>query len=119
MSFELDGNEILRIDPGQDGFWGLGEFDKDAPGIENPWEGSDEYLTPFDTEFYLILNVAIGGTNGFFPDDAENGGGPPKPWNNDSPTAMKDFWMAKDQWFPTWVPEDSAMQIRDIKVWQN
>ena len=73
-SFELDGEEILRIDPGEGGFWELGEF----WGVNNPWENSDSYLTPFDTEFYLILNVAVGGTNGFFPDDAVNGGGAAK-----------------------------------------
>ena len=52
----------------------MGEFGD----VANPWTGSDSYMTPFDTEFYLILNVAVGGTNGFFPDDATNGGGAPK-----------------------------------------
>ena len=50
----------------------------DFGDVANPWIGSDSHLTPFDTEFYLILNVAVGGTNGFFPDDAVNGGGAPK-----------------------------------------
>ena len=115
FSFELDGVEILRVDPGEGGFWELGNFGD----VNNPWIGSDGQLVPFDTEFYLILNVAVGGTNGFFPDDAVNGGGSAKPWNNQSPTAMKDFWLAKEQWHSTWEPEDSAMQVRDIKVWQN
>ena len=87
------------MDPGNDGFWNLGEFESAAPGIDNPWIESQNKMVPFDTEFYLILNVAIGGTNGFFPDDAINGNGSPKPWNNESPTAMKDFWLAKDQWY--------------------
>jgi hypothetical protein len=41
--------------------------------------------------FYLILNVAVGGTNGFFPDNVGD-----KPWLDSSTTAMSDFWAAKD-----------------------
>lgn len=33
--------------------------------------------------FYLIMNIAVGGTNGFFPDGM---GG--KPWQDSSSTAM-------------------------------
>ena len=66
--------------------------------------------------FYLIMDVAVGGTNGWFPD------GPEKPWLNASPSkspdcgnsslsvsdrapflaAMRDFLMAQDKWYPTW-----------------
>jgi hypothetical protein len=35
------------------------------------------------SQFYFILNVAVGGVNNFFPDSAENPGG--KPWLNTSP----------------------------------
>jgi hypothetical protein len=35
------------------------------------------------SQFYFILNVAVGGVNGFFPDGAQNPGG--KPWSNTSP----------------------------------
>ena len=38
----------------------MGDFEEDAPGVQNPWAGSNNYLTPFDTEFYLIFNVAVG-----------------------------------------------------------
>ncbi|KAJ9076330.1 3-glucan binding protein [Entomophthora muscae] len=36
----------------------------------NPWANSEKSRNnaPFDEEFYLILNVAVGGVNGFFPD---------------------------------------------------
>ena len=47
----------------------------------NPWEGFHK-SAPFDREYFLILNVAIGGT-GYFPDTATNEGG--KPWSNTSP----------------------------------
>ena len=45
----------------------------------------------------MIINLAVGGTNGYFPDSWVNGNGE-KPWNNASPTAMKDFWLAKNSW---------------------
>jgi hypothetical protein len=50
----------------------------DSIVLQNPWaEGSN--ATPFDQEFYLIMNVAVGGTNGWFPDRAGN-----KPWLDNS-----------------------------------
>jgi beta-glucanase (GH16 family) len=44
-------------------FWERGGW----KGIDNPWVGGG-HDAPFDQEFYLILNVAVGGTNGYFPD---------------------------------------------------
>jgi hypothetical protein len=32
----------------------------------DPWSQTGRYNTPFDQPFYLILNVAVGGTNGYF-----------------------------------------------------
>ncbi|XP_076802516.1 beta-1,3-glucan-binding protein-like [Clavelina lepadiformis] len=71
--------------------------------------------------FYLIINLAVGGTNGYFPDEWSNGNGA-KPWNNASPTAMRDFWQAKNTWYPTWQSgvnngENAALQVKNIKVW--
>jgi hypothetical protein len=50
--------------------WTYGDFagstvNKTVPS--NPWSGSDRKNTPFDQDFYLILNVAVGGTNNYFP----------------------------------------------------
>ena len=42
--------------------------------MDNPWVNEDN-VAPFNREFYLILNVAVGGTNGLFVDGM---GG--KPW---------------------------------------
>ena len=42
--------------------------------LQNPWKGRSN-AAPFDQPFYLILNVAVGGTNGWFPDGYGN-----KPW---------------------------------------
>ena len=42
--------------------------------LQNPWKYGPN-SAPFDQQFYLILNVAVGGTNGWFPDGAGD-----KPW---------------------------------------
>nr|XP_039254431.1 beta-1,3-glucan-binding protein-like [Styela clava] len=117
----VDGKLLRRVDPGPGGFFDYGEFEKEAPGIDNPWANSNNKMTPFDQEFYILINVAVGGTNGFFPDSWINAPRE-KPWKNDSPTAMKDFWLKKDEWYPSWQPdvdngENAAMQVRSIKVW--
>ncbi|TBU51249.1 concanavalin A-like lectin/glucanase domain-containing protein [Dichomitus squalens] len=59
-------------------------------------------------EFYLILDVAAGGTSGWFPD---NVGG--KMWFDGSSTAMRDFAQAQDKWAATWPSsqEDRAMRV--------
>jgi len=41
----------------------------------------------------LILNVAVGGTNAYFPD-----GQCGKPWTNADPHAVNTFWDNKGQW---------------------
>jgi hypothetical protein len=79
--------------------------------------------------FYLILDVAVGGTNGWFPDGAGN-----KPWLNGAlggffyyywlglitdhcasmyADAMQTFAQAEDKWYKTWPgsEEDRAMRM--------
>ena len=96
-------------------FWQKGRF---APSTSNgtrlvdPWSQIGRDSTPFDQDFYLILNVAVGGTNGWFQDGIEG-----KPWVDESPTAKRDFWNARDQWYPTWQQGDQ-MEIRSVKMWQ-
>ncbi|XP_033115164.1 beta-1,3-glucan-binding protein-like isoform X2 [Anneissia japonica] len=121
LKFFIDDELILTVDPGSEGFWGLGNFAKDAPGIDNPWQYSSSKLVPFDQPFYLIMNVAVGGT-AYFSDSFTNSPYP-KPWLNNSPTAAKDFWLGKNNWYPTWNPdtnngEDAAMQVNYVKVWK-
>ena len=57
----------------------------------------------------------MGGTGGFFPDDAVNGGYP-KPWNDKTDTAPRDFWQAHAQWYPTWKYPDDTLQVNYIRV---
>ena len=70
-------------------------------------------MAPFDQEFYLIINLAVGGTIGYFPDDIDG-----KPWSNIGPRPMSDFWEAREDWMPTWdfKGTDSALQIKNLNV---
>ena len=74
LQFWVDGNHVLTVDA-NDGFWARGGFWNS--GFDNPWAGRPA-VAPFDQEFYLILNLAVGGT-AYFSDswDNRNGG---KPW---------------------------------------
>lgn len=83
---------------------------------DNPWAHSNSTSgnAPFDQNFYLILNVAVGGTNGFFLD---NVGG--KPWVNGATNARWTFWDARKQWLPTWGEgADRGMTVRSVKMWR-
>lgn len=70
--------------------------------------------TPFDQRFYLILSLAVGGTNGYFP-DGEGG----KPWIDRGLNPMGDFWRAAGQWLPTWPEErERGMTVRRVRMWE-
>ncbi|KAJ6477596.1 concanavalin A-like lectin/glucanase domain-containing protein [Mycena sanguinolenta] len=101
---------LLDIPFSKGGFWKRGDFPttvKDARSgqtivLQDPWLNGTR-ATPFDQDFYLIMNVAVGGTNGWFPDGQGN-----KPWLNQVGSAypMVDFINNKAQWLPTW-PENA------------
>lgn len=87
-----------------------------ALGSANPWETSENPRSaPFDQEFFLIMNLAVGGTNFF---KAE---GPFKPWRNDDPNSVNKFYDAKKSWYPTWCPPDNPqgceLQVDSVHVW--
>lgn len=96
-------------------FWTKGHFptsDTNGTLITNPWASTGRDNTPFDQDFYLILNVAVGGTNGWFDDGVES-----KPWADASTNAKSDFWNARDQWYPTWE-KNGQMTVKSVKMWQ-
>ncbi|KAF8468735.1 glycoside hydrolase family 16 protein [Russula ochroleuca] len=81
--------------------------------LPNPWAGRGN-SAPFDQPFYLILDVAVGGTNGWFPDGAGN-----KPWLNGAINAMQLFAQSQDKWSETWPEsDDRAMRIDYVKMWE-
>lgn len=97
--------------------WKQGAFplsNSNGTSYVDPWSQTGRDSTPFDQDFYLIMNVAVGGTNGWFEDGA-NG----KPWVDASPSAKRDFWNARNQWYPTWQKNNGAeMVVRSVKMWQ-
>ncbi|KXS99664.1 hypothetical protein AC578_9884 [Pseudocercospora eumusae] len=96
-------------------FWQKGDFpasDSNGTRLVDPWSQTGRDSTPFDQDFYLILNVAVGGTNGWFDDGVAG-----KPWVDASDTAKHDFWNARNQWYPTWEKQ-GQMNIKSVKMWQ-
>lgn len=96
-------------------FWQYGQFplsDTNGTRLENPWGLTGSNASPFDQNFYLVLNVAVGGTNGWFKDGKSG-----KPWLDGSPTAQLDFHNAQNQWYPTWE-KGGQMKIKSVKMWQ-
>uniref|UniRef100_A0A093Y6A9 Beta-1,3-glucan-binding protein n=1 Tax=Talaromyces marneffei PM1 TaxID=1077442 RepID=A0A093Y6A9_TALMA len=65
--------------------------------VTDPWSHTGRPNSPFDQSFYLILNVAVGGTNGWFADGIGN-----KPWT-DAGHGASDFYAGMAQWYPTWA----------------
>jgi hypothetical protein len=91
---------------------------------DNPWAGGTN-LAPFDQNFHFILNVAVGGLNGFIPDGCINRGGDPalqKPWSNGDwyVTALQKFYNARGNWKWTWDDEgdNNALQVDYIRVYK-
>lgn len=109
MTSYVDGKVVLNVKIDQS-FWQRGGWDK--KNFDNPWRGRPDNA-PFDHPFYIILNVAVGGTNGYFPDGLGN-----KPWSNRSPHAVNEFYRAKDRWYPTWKGEDASLRVDYIRVYQ-
>ncbi|XP_039748532.1 beta-1,3-glucan-binding protein-like isoform X3 [Pararge aegeria] len=118
IKFCIDDVELGKVDPGKGGFWNYGGFDSNR-NILNPWRYGSK-MAPFDQKFYLIINLAVGGTSGYFPDGVQNP--TPKPWLNSSPKAATDFWDAKEAWLPTWGLDkndgkNAALQVDYVRVW--
>ncbi|KAJ7692096.1 concanavalin A-like lectin/glucanase domain-containing protein [Mycena rosella] len=103
-------------------FFKRGEFPQTIVGpdghpaaLQDPWLNGTN-ATPFDQDFYLIMNVAVGGTNGWFPDGQGD-----KPWLNNAGNPPVDFIKGSNQWLPTWPEkvEDRAMVVDYVKMWKH
>jgi beta-glucanase (GH16 family) len=94
-------------------FWHKGQFpltENNGTKLEDPWGSTGRPETPFDQDFYLIISLGVGGTNGWFLDG--QGG---KPWVDRSPNAKLDFWNAREKWYPTWQ-ERGELIVKRVKV---
>ncbi|EPS42128.1 hypothetical protein H072_3862 [Dactylellina haptotyla CBS 200.50] len=96
--------------------WTRGGFQNILDGggnrLADPWSQTGRASTPFDQKFFLILNVAVGGTNGYFLDGT---GG--KSWTDYSNTNVREFALANTTWYPTWDMKDGGMVVRSVKMW--
>ncbi|KAK7467309.1 hypothetical protein VKT23_004366 [Stygiomarasmius scandens] len=112
----------LSIKKEKNSFWNRGHFPQTAQNgstqavVQNIYqEKNGGWNAPFDQKFYLILDLAVGGTSGWFPDGVGD-----KPWHDGSATAMYDFARAQDTWSRTWPDsvDDRAFRIDSVKMWQ-
>lgn len=113
IEYYVDNDHVGTVHSGN-GFWARGGF-----GGNNPWAGAS-IMAPFDQEFFIILNNAVGGT-AYFSDGFENRNGG-KPWWNGAPhgQAMADFWNGRAQWESSWNrhgSDQSHLQIDYVRVW--
>lgn len=106
--FDTPTNVVLKIDFTRQSFWQRGNF---PSSYANPWV-NEPNSAPFNRDFHFVLNLAVGGTNGYFPDG--QGG---KPWSDTDPHSVNAFNNAKGSWYSTWNGEDAALKVKSIKVW--
>lgn len=66
--------------------------------LPNPYQNASD-AAPFDQKFYLVVDLGVGGTSGWFPDGV---GG--KPWldGQGGEGAMKSFERDQGRWLKTW-----------------
>ena len=120
VRFLVDDEVLLDRPVPENGFFDLGKFPEK---YHNIWENGTK-MAPFDQEFYLIINISIGGF--FFPDDCDNIWGE-KPWkareiaegtaarsfffggSENSPNSRKDFMRS-------WT--DPTLRVKEVKIFQ-
>jgi len=107
---DSEANIVLDVDMKATDFFTKGGWKNQ----DNPWKGETNNA-PFNREFFLILNVAVGGTNGYFPE-----GQCGKTWSDNDPHSVNAFWNSWGAWYPTWnYPQtnQSALKVDYVKVW--
>ncbi|KAF2148422.1 glycoside hydrolase family 16 protein [Myriangium duriaei CBS 260.36] len=95
--------------------WNRGKFGSNTnqSALQDPWSWTGRPSTPFDQDFYLIMDVAVGGTDGYFPDGVGN-----KPWVDGNQNAPLAFWNAAGTWYPTWGDGDTVgLNVRSVKMY--
>ncbi|KAI9457620.1 glucan 1,3-beta-glucosidase [Lactarius psammicola] len=99
-------------------FWKRGNFPLTAHNntaaeivVPNPWTTATVQnatnAAPFDQPFYLILDLAAGGTSD-------------KPWFDGSASAMRDFANQQSTWSATWPSNDDDLSFRidSVRMWK-
>ncbi|KAH9994641.1 concanavalin A-like lectin/glucanase domain-containing protein [Russula vinacea] len=108
-------------------FWKRGNFPLTAHNntadeivVPNPWTTATvahqmlTRATSIHSAFYLVLDLAAGGTSGWFPDRLGN-----KPWFDESASAMRDFSSQQSTWSATWPDNDDDLSFRidSVRMW--
>lgn len=100
------------------GFWSFGKYTTISEGqgysFTNPWVDASSHA-PFDQEFYLIMNLAVGGLGYFNTIDGL------LPWNvgEGRDVAIEEFMDAKDSWSATWGrPSERGLVVKNVKMWE-
>ncbi|KAL0255819.1 hypothetical protein I308_100628 [Cryptococcus tetragattii IND107] len=115
-------SQVISLRFNKESFWTRGKFPSTYTNgsqvlkLTNPWSQSQSKVAPFDQAFYLVIDLAVGSMDGWFPDG--QGG---KPWTDDSLSAMSDFWAAKSKWWGTSRSSDPAVRgfaIDSVKMWR-
>lgn len=98
LSFWLDGNREYIND------WR--DSPLSIPGSDL-WKNSAK-PAPFDQEFYLTFGLAVGGRNHFSMATT--------PWDRSSPQMKVEFYRTVQTWYPSWIDETKALEIKSVKV---
>ncbi|KAK6172291.1 hypothetical protein SNE40_015983 [Patella caerulea] len=101
----VDGEVVSRMDIPD----GTSVWDKYNFNGTNPWARGAK-IAPFDQEFYMILNVAVGGIRGMFGEGYVHYAYP-KPWSQYDIDPLTPFWEHRNEWMPSWRGDDVAMII--------
>lgn len=113
ITTSVDGQVILHVDTSSQSFWERGGWNNTK--YDNPWVNRPPNA-PFDQPFFLVLNLAVGGTTGYFGEAY-----PGKPWSNTSPNAVNQFYDGQGQWLPTWdtsnADHPSALKVDYVRFY--
>ncbi|TFK24103.1 glycoside hydrolase family 16 protein [Coprinopsis marcescibilis] len=119
--------EVDKLRADKTNFWARGKYPQVATNwtadntgngemvvVNDIWKANDGAPNaPFDQPFYLIANLAVGGTSGWFPDGTGE-----KAWYDKSQTAMRDFALDQARWARTWGGvDDRSLRLDSVKMW--
>ncbi|XP_030373842.1 gram-negative bacteria-binding protein 3-like [Scaptodrosophila lebanonensis] len=107
LQWLVDGVELCHLDSRNGALSSLTSNGKRLPNASELEKGSG--LAPFDQEFYLTFGLSVGGFNEFLYDAH-------KPWGEQQPIAMIDFWAHLKSKLDQWL-EDASLQIDYVKVY--
>jgi beta-glucanase (GH16 family) len=114
IRFFIDDLHITTISA-DNGFWQRGNFA--AKNFTNPWAKASR-MAPFDQEFHIAINLAVGGSVHFsdnFKNEAYS-----KTWVNSAKYIRRDFWNSRVKWLPTWnynKTDEADLQVDYVRVW--